>query len=68
MHRQLVGVGLLLRYKTFDLENKKGILSNAFFYGMQCDYFFFPFSESASPNGLFFAISTNTGAATKMDE
>ena len=32
MHQQPVVVALLLRYKTFDLENKKGILSNAFFY------------------------------------
>jgi hypothetical protein len=39
-----------------------------FFMWMQCYYFFFPFAESASPSGLFFAMSTNTGAATKMDE
>ena len=31
-------------------------------------FYFFLFSASASPNGLFFAMSTNTGAATKMDE
>ena len=30
-------------------------------------YFYF-LPLSASPSGLFFAMSTNTGAATKMDE
>ena len=62
MRLVLVDAVLHLRFKILEKNTHSSIIN--FYYINQLDYFFF----SARPNGLLFEKSTNTGAATKIEE